>query len=136
MSSTYMSSADTRATEMRAAAWAPTAEMCTAEVASATAEMRAATTTEMGTTATTAKVRSTTTKVSPAAAANVTATTAAKMATASTAAASLRRRCSRTGQNDRQNNSQDIEFRHAGFRHGALEARGPMKGADVNARAG
>jgi hypothetical protein len=109
-----MSSADTRATETRTAAWARTAEVGTpTEVASAAAEVTAA---AANVTAAAANVT--------AAAANMTATTAARMATATTAA-SLRRRGSGTGQNDRQNNSQDIEFRHLGFRHGALEARGP-----------
>ena len=106
-----MSSADMRATETRATAWARTAEMCaTTEVASAATDV------------------TTTTEVTAAAAANVTpatanmttAATAATTAMTATTAASLRPRGSRTGQNDRQNNNQEIEFRHR-----TLDARGP-----------
>jgi len=105
-----MSSADMRATETRATAWARTAEMCaTTEVASAATDV------------------TTTTEVTAAAAANVTpatanmtTATAATTAMTATTAASLRPRGSRTGQNDRQNNNQEIEFRHR-----TLDARGP-----------
>ena len=92
-----MSSADMRATETRATAWARTAEMCaTTEVASAATDV------------------TTTTEVTAAAA------TATATAMTATTAASLRPRGSRTGQNDRQNNNQEIEFRHR-----TLDARGP-----------
>ena len=104
-----MSSADMRATEPRAAAWARAAEMsATTEVAAAAAEMCTA---EMATTAT----------EMPAATAEVTAAATASL-----------RRGSRTDQTDRQNNGQDIEFRH-----GTLEARGLRReGGDQDARAG
>ena len=124
------------ATETRAAAWARAAEMCaTTEMASTAAEMcttnvaaaAEACTTEVATTAT--EVATATTEVTAAAAAEMSAAAAANMATAS--AASLRRRGSRTDQNDRQNNGQDIEFRH-----GTLEARGLRReGGDQDARA-
>ena len=108
-----MSSADMRATEPRAAAWARAAEMsATTEVAAAAAEMCTA---EMATTAT-----------------EMSAAATAKMAAASTAATASLRRGSRTDQTDRQNNGQDIEFRH-----GTLEARGLRReGGDQDARAG
>jgi hypothetical protein len=58
--------------------------------------------------------------------------TTAMTATTTTAAASLRRRGSRTDQSDRQNNGQEIEFRH-----GTLEARGLRRvGGDQDARSG
>lgn len=97
-----MSSADMRATETGAATWSRTAEMSSAAAA------------EMGTAA---KVAAAATDMTATTAANMTATTAAGMAPAPTA--SLRRRGDGTGQNDRYNNSQYIEFRH-----GTLEARG------------
>ncbi|MGH6765647.1 MAG: hypothetical protein ACREC2_08500 [Bradyrhizobium sp.] len=97
-----------RATETGAAARARTAETCSPEVAAA-AEMGAA-----------AEVTATT-KVT-AAATDMTATAAevAAAATTATAAATASlRRGSGTDQKDRENNGQDIEFRH-----GTLEARG------------
>lgn len=108
-----MSSADMRATETRATAWARTAEMCaTTEVASAATDVT--TTTEVTAAAAAANV-------TPATANMTTATaTAATTAMTATTAASLRPRGSRTGQNDRQNNNQEIEFRHR-----TLDARGP-----------
>jgi hypothetical protein len=124
-----MSSADMRATEPRAAAWARAAEMsATTEVAAAAAEMCTA---EMATTAT--EMPAATAEVTAAAATKMTAAATAKMAAASTAAtAASLRRGSRTDQTDRQNNGQDIEFRH-----GTLEARGLRReGGDQDARAG
>lgn len=123
-----MSSADMRATEPRAAAWARAAEMsATTEVAAAAAEMCTA---EMATTAT--EMPAATAEVTAAAATKMSAAATAKMAAASTAATASLRRGSRTDQTDRQNNGQDIEFRH-----GTLEARGLRReGGDQDARAG
>ena len=98
--------AETCAADMASAA----AEACTTEVGSAAAEVATATEVTAAATA----------EVTAAAATKMSATAAAKMATPTpTAATSLRRRGSGSDQNDRQNNSQDIEFRH-----GTLEARG------------
>ncbi|HEY3890460.1 MAG TPA: hypothetical protein VGM00_00720 [Bradyrhizobium sp.] len=104
-----MSSADMRATETGAAAWARTTETCTTEMASAAAEM-ATTAAEVSTAAAA--------EVGTAAATDMTATAAATAAMAAASTASLRRG-DWADQNDRQNNSQDLEFRH-----GTLDARG------------
>jgi hypothetical protein len=108
-----MPSAEMRATETGAAARARTAETCSPEVAAAAAETGAAT----EVTATTAKVTAAATDMT-ATAAEVAAATTTTAVAAATATASLRRG-SGTDQKDRENNGQDIEFRH-----GTLEARG------------
>jgi hypothetical protein len=110
-----MSSAEMRATEVGPT----TAEVGTAKMASAAPEVATAT------------------KVSAAAATDMTATAAAMAATAAATAAAMAaastaslRRGGGADQNDRQNNSQDIEFRH-----GTLEARG-LRRKGLDARAG
>ena len=109
-----MPSAEMRATETGAAARARTAETCSPEVAAAAAETGAAT----EVTATTAKVTATATDMTATAAEVAAATTTTTAVAAATATASLRRG-SGTDQKDRENNGQDIEFRH-----GTLKARG------------
>jgi hypothetical protein len=112
-----MPSAEMRATETGAAARARTAETCSPEVAAAAAAETGAAT---EVTATTAKVTATATDMTATAAevAAATTTTTAVAAATATATASLRRG-SGTDQKDRENNGQDIEFRH-----GTLKARG------------
>ena len=108
-----------RATEPRAAAWARAAEMsATTEVAAAAAEMC---TTEMATAAT--EMAAATAEVTAAAATEVTAAATA-VAAASTAAAASLRRGSRTDQNDRQNNGQDLSFDMAPSKRAGSDERG------------
>jgi hypothetical protein len=110
-----MPSAEMRATETGAAARARTAETCSPEVAAAAAAETGAAT---EVTATTAKVTATATDMTATAAEVAAATTTTTAVAAATATASLRRG-SGTDQKDRENNGQDIEFRH-----GTLKARG------------
>jgi hypothetical protein len=111
-----MPSAEMRATETGAAARARTAETCSPEVAAAAA---AETGTATEVTATTAKVTATATDMTATAAEVAAATTTTAVAAATTTATASLRRGSGTDQKDRENNGQDIEFRH-----GTLKARG------------